>query len=116
MQLSLHIDTFGRIVCEIEDDGERATVTSSDVTAAIGELSGALDATERDGYGECLWTEAGGDYRWMLRRDGNALAVVVLWSHGTLTGWRHLLRAETRFEEFRTRVRESVARLTPQNM
>ncbi len=111
MNLSLSIDSFGRLVCDIEDDGERAVVTAADASYGVTQLMAAIDDAQESGYGECIWPEGGGEYRWMLRRDGNALTIVLLWSRGTLTGWQHVLRTETRFEAFCARIRESVARL-----
>jgi hypothetical protein len=111
MNVSFSTDSFGRIVCDISADGEHAIVTSSDGAAAAQMLLNALDAARDAGYGECVWQEGGGEYWWILRRDGMDLTCVLLWSHGTLTGWQHLLRSETRFEDFAEAIQRGLARL-----
>lgn len=111
MDVSFSTDSFGRIVCDIANAGEHAIVTSSDGALAARTLLAALDAARDDGYGECVWQEAGGEYWWILRRDGIDVTCVLLWSRGTLTGWQHLLRAETPFDEFAEAIQQGLARL-----
>jgi hypothetical protein len=112
MDISFSLDEFGRVVCDIGADGEHAIVTSSDGPSAAQELVGALQAARDEGYGECVWHEGNGEYWWILRRDGADLTCVLLWSRGTLTGWQHLLRADTPFEEFAGAIQEGLARLS----
>ncbi len=111
MDVAFSSDASGRIVCDICDAAESALVTSSDTPGAALGLLGALADAERHGYGECVWQEGGGEYRWMLRRDGNDVTCVVLWSRGTLTGWQHLLRGTAPFQEFAGRVRDGLERI-----
>jgi hypothetical protein len=108
MNVAFSTDSFGRIVCDIGDAGECAIVTSSDTVAAALGLLSALDDAEKAGYGECVWPEGGGEYWWILRRDGDGLTCVLLWSRGTLTGWQHVLRTDTPFEEFAQRIRQGL--------
>ena len=101
MQITLNGDCFGRVVGTIAHNGAQATVTSSDSAAAMTDLRQAVDSAAADGLGECFWHEAAGDYRWLFRREGSTMRIVVLWSIGTLTGWEHRFWAECDAEEFR---------------
>lgn len=112
MDVAFSTDSFGRIVCDLAADRQHAIVTSSDGAAAAQLLLNALDAARDEGYGECVWQEGGGEYWWILRRDGPDLTCVLLWSRGTLTGWQHLLRADTPFVEFADAIQCGLARLS----
>lgn len=110
MDLSIEADSFGRLVCTINDEGSEAVVTASDSASAAAGLLGAVQDAEEGGYGECLWREATGEYRWMFRREGDRLTVVVLWSIGTVTGWQHVVHTQTDARSFAARVRSELAR------
>lgn len=111
MHLSMTRDSFGRIVCTIRDAGNEAVVTAADAVNASLELLAAIqDAAESD-YGDCLWQEATGEYKWMLRRHDGTLTVAIMWSSGTLTGWQHVLRGDTDFSSFADQVRTGLAEL-----
>jgi len=112
MKISLRVDEFERLICTVEDGAAPVTVTASDPDAAA-HLVSAIDNAARDGSGECFWEEGGGEYRWMLRRQGDNLRVVVLWCTGTLTGWETVLWRECDPETFREQVQSEVARLHP---
>jgi hypothetical protein len=111
MELSMSRDAFGRIACRIRDAGNEATVTAGDAVNASLELLAAIQDAEESGYGDCLWQEATGEYKWMLRRDDAAITVAIMWSSGTLTGWRHVLRGDTDFNAFAEQVRTELAQL-----
>jgi len=111
MNVALSTDGFGRLVCDIEHAGSTAIATSADMATARAQFLGALEDVEQTGYGECLWPEAVGEYRWMFRRSGTAVIVVLLWSRGTLTGWDHLLHASTDFRAFAADFRARLDRL-----
>lgn len=108
MDAAFETDPFGRLICTLTHGETHATVTSSDKGAAAGSLLQAIEDLLATGAGECFWQEAGGDYRWMLKRDGDTVNMVVLWSTGTLTGWEHLFwgqgQAETFASDFRRKV------------
>ncbi len=108
MDISAGVDDFGRLICTVYSEDPPAVVTSSDATLARAQLLEAIDEVEATGYSECLWPEATGEYRWMFRRAGDRLTVVALWSSGTLTGWQHVLHAETDFEAFTSRIRAAL--------
>ena len=112
MKISLRVDEFERLICTVEDGAAPVTVTASDPDAAA-HLVAAIDDSARDGSGECFWQEGGGEYRWMLRREGEKLRVVVLWCSGTLTGWETVLWTECDLEAFRSQAQAEVARLQP---
>jgi hypothetical protein len=109
MTFALEKERSGHLVCSIAEAGESATVTASNPDAVEQLLAALRDAGGRDGYGECLWEEGGGEYRWMLRRSGPTLTVVVLWSSGTVTGWQHVFRADCDAARFDQLVRETCA-------
>lgn len=102
-------DRSQRLVCIFRDAGLSGIVTAADAAAAGADLLMALDDVRDTGFGECFWPEAGGEFRWMLRRTGQRLTVVALWSSGTLTGWQHVLRAETDVETFSAHVRQRLS-------
>ena len=110
MDLLIERDLAGRFICTLVDEACTATVTSSNVAEAAATLTAALDETRETGYGECFWSEQGGDYRWMFRREDDRVAVVVLWSSGVITGWEHVFRSETSFGWLDGRVRSELAK------
>lgn len=97
-----------RLVCTFDDGTSHGVVTASDAAVAGAELLLALDDVRETGFGECFWPEGGGEYRWMLRRSGDRVTVVALWSSGTLTGWEHVLRADEDYSAFDARVRAAL--------
>jgi hypothetical protein len=113
MLLSITTDEAGRYLCDLADVRDHATVTASNVPEAGADLLAALEDARDSGLGESLWAEQGGDYRWMFRRVGDQLTVVVLWSSGTITGWQHVFRGECGFDAFVTQAREAVGRVAP---
>jgi hypothetical protein len=108
MQVALVGDSFGRAVGTIEHNGAHATVTSSDPDSAITDLRVAVESAVTDDFGECFWHEATGEYRWLFRREGGRMRVVVLWSMGTLTGWEHRFWAECDAADFRDTMRAAI--------
>ena len=91
---SFQADEFGRLTCNLSDGKSHAVVTASDLRQAAAGLANAISNCTRNGLAECFWYEAGGDYRWVLRRCGDAVRLAVLWSSGTLTGWEHVFWTE----------------------
>jgi hypothetical protein len=112
MTISMQRDGFGRIVCTIQDAGNEAVVTAADAVNASLELLAAIQDAAESGYGDCLWQEAAGDYKWMLRRNGATLTVAIMWSSGVVTGWQHVIRGDTDFEDFAEQVRVALATLS----
>jgi hypothetical protein len=113
VRFSLQQERSGHLVCSLADDAQEATVTASNVPDAPLQLIAALDAARDNGYGECLWLEGAGEYRWMLRRERERLTLVVLWSSGTLTGWQHVFRTECALDPLREQVLAEWARVAP---
>jgi hypothetical protein len=112
VRFSLEQERSRHLVCTIADNDQEATVTASNVPEAPEQLVAALEQARDSGYGECLWLESGGEYRWMLRRSDAGVTVVVLWSSGTLTGWQHVFRAEGALEPLLDQVVAEWARLS----
>lgn len=110
MDIAIATDIDGRLVCTLTEDDTSAEVTASNVPQAGEDLLAALDNARETGYDECLWEEPGGEFRWIFRRDGARLTLVVLWCAGTVIGWQHVFRAEGGFEPFAERARAEVAR------
>jgi len=109
MEISLERDPAHRLICELTEGTSTATVTASDVPEAGEALMAALEDARDAGYGECLWREQGGDYRWMFRLGNGRLTVVVLWSSGVITGWQHVFRSECELDWLVDRVRADLA-------
>lgn len=111
MRLRLQATDFGRLACAVTDGRTDAVVTASDITSAAADLNTAIESAAAAGYGECFWHEGGGEYRWMFRREGDMLAIVVLWSSGTLTGWEHVFRANCDFGPLAEQVHDETRRV-----
>lgn len=108
MQVALCTDQFGRLTCDLADDRTAAVVTASDTEQAKAGLIAALDKLRDTGVAECYWHESMGEYRWVFRRDGDAVRVAVLWSTGTLTGWEHVFWTECEASAFDRAVRSGL--------
>ena len=111
MRITMSRDAFGRIACTIDDAGNHAVVTGADAVNASLELLAAVQDADDLEYGDCLWQEAAGDFKWMLRRNGETLTVAVMWSSGVVTGWQHVIRGDTSFADFADQVRGQLAAL-----
>lgn len=109
MVLSLATDRLGRLTCVMSEGGVEAAVSAFDGKAASTGLLEALDAAGSGGCGECFWSNAEGEYRWIFRRQGLRVRVAVLWCSGALTGWEHVFWSEDDYEPFAQRVREALA-------
>jgi hypothetical protein len=111
MEFTLDADDLGRLVSTLSDASVAAMITASNMPAAGEDLASALEDARASGHGECLWREFRGEYRWILRRNADRLAIVVFWSTGTVTGWEYVFRAECDFAWFAGRVRADLDRL-----
>jgi hypothetical protein len=94
VDLALSYDTDGRLVCRLTDGTVAATATASNLPGAAQDLLAALESARDHAFGECIWHEQGGDYRWMFCRQGERVEVAVMWCAGVITGWQHVFRAE----------------------
>lgn len=112
LTLQLRLDDPGRVIAELSCGASRATVTSSAAGEAIADLAAAWEDTVRDGCGECYWPEGGGDYRWLFRRNGERVSVVLLWCANPVTGWEHVFWAETAWGELLATMRGAFMRQT----
>ena len=111
MDLMFETDEYHRIICTLVDAAQSATVTASNVPEAAEDLWDALQSAASSGLGECFWQEQAGVYRWLFRRDGDRVTLVVLWSTGTITGWEHVFRSECDLAWLSTRMTEDLSRL-----
>lgn len=110
MDITIETDIDGRFVCTLAEADVSALVTASNVPQAGEDLLAALENARETGYDECVWAEQGGEFRWIFRRDGTRLTVVVLWCAGAVIGWQHVFRAEDDFDAFAGRARTEVTR------
>jgi len=106
-------DSYGRLIFRVADGGSEAAIEASNGAEAAAELMAAVEGAARDGYGECFWQEAASECRWIFRREGEKVRMVVLRSTGTLTGWEHLFGAECDLAEFVEQVREGLRQQGP---
>ncbi len=111
MQLSFETDEYGRLTCGLSDGENQASVTAASLADAGADLVAALRQTAADGCSECYWIEGGGEYRWVFRREGEKVRVVVLWSAGTLTGWVHVFSSESDLDVLTRQVQDGLGRL-----
>jgi hypothetical protein len=111
MDLSMRRDVSGGLLCTLNDGEAEVMVTASAAFEAAHDLAAALDESTTEPFAECLWLVPGGEYRWMFRRQGERLTVVVLWSAGTVPGWQHVFRAECDAAWFTDRTRRELAGL-----
>ena len=107
--LSLATDRLGRLTCVMSDGGTEAAVSAFDGKAASSDLMEALDAADSGGCGECFWSNAEGEYRWIFRREGARVRIAVLWCSGALTGWEHVFWSEDDYETLVQRVRQALS-------
>jgi hypothetical protein len=110
VDIEIATDIDGRFVCSLTEEDTSALVTASNVPQAGEDLLAALENARETGYDECLWEEQGGEFRWIFRRDGARLTVVVLWCAGAVIGWQHVFRAEGGFDAFAERAGTEVVR------
>ena len=110
VDIAVETDIDGRFVCTLTDGDTSALVTASNLPQAGEDLLAALENASETGYDECVWAEQGGEFRWIFRRDGDRLTVVVLWCAGTVIGWQHVFRAEDRFDAFASHARAEIVR------
>lgn len=113
MHFFSEVDAHGRLICTIPNKQQEIHVTSQDAAHAASALLAALADTEREGCGECYWQEGGGEYRWVLRRDGLSLRIAILWTTGIVTGWEQVYWWEGPFEDGAAGIRNTVANLIP---
>jgi len=111
VEISLEKDSLGRLTCALQDGTGRAVVTASNTPEAAADLIAALDSAERGEVGECFWQEGCGQYRWLLRRNGDSMRIVVLWSIGAMTGWENVFWSDCPAEPFARRMREEMGRI-----
>ena len=111
MVVTMARESTGRVVCRVRDAGNEAVVSAGDAVNASLELLAAIQDAEESGYGDCLWQEPTGDYKWMLRRNGDSVTVAIMWSSGVVTGWQHVIRGDTDFAPFAEQVRTQLAQL-----
>ena len=105
MTITFAVDELERLTCALDRDKIHAVATSSDLSDAVIGMKTAIDSLEANGHGECFWKEAGGEYRWVFRREGDNVRVAVLWTIGVMTGWEHIFWAERPMAEVVDQIR-----------
>lgn len=112
MEVTFTGDEFGRVVGTIAHNGAQAAVSGSDRASAMEDLRLAAESAVEGGHGECFWHEAMVDTRWLFRKEGGIMRVVIIRSTGTLTGWEHCFWAECPVEEFQRAMRDGMEAYT----
>jgi hypothetical protein len=108
MRLTFALDEFGRVTCELSDGPVLGTASASNTAVAASELLRAVEDAEKTGTGECWWLESAGEYRWVIRREGERATLVVLWSGGTLTGWEHVFWEQDTLDKIASAIRSGL--------
>jgi len=99
----------GGLIGTLGDGTTSATIGAAEVDRALADVLLAVDEAQRQPFSECFWPVPGGEYRWMFRRNGDEVTVVVLWSAGTVPGWQHVFRAECDYRWLVERLRAELA-------
>ncbi len=79
--------------------------------AGAASLLRALDGALADGYGECFWPGAPGQYWWMLKRDDRSIEVIAMWTRGGASLWEHVFRATDSADWLEQQLRSEIDRL-----
>jgi hypothetical protein len=112
MDFSLDVDDLGRLVATLSDANGAEMVTALHARRAAADLEHALAAASTTGHGECVWPEFDCSYRWILRVGDGRLAVTVMSSSGTLTGWRYVFGSESDHAALAADMHKELTRLT----
>jgi len=114
MDLRLTVEAPDRLVVNLREGDDVATVTASPSAAGVRSLGRALDEAMVQGYGECFWPGMpGGQYWWVFRRREATLETAVMWTRGGASLWEHVFRATDAAEWIRDRFAAETSRLTP---
>jgi len=112
VDFSFDTDGNGYLLCRLSAGGSETLISAATVADAAADLLSAAEAAvDPVGYGECDWWGPNGSYRWMLRRRGHTLTVVVMWNAGAITGYQHVFREECDAAWFAERVSAEAGRV-----
>lgn len=112
MDLRLTIEAPDRLIVQLREGRDDASVAVSPSAAGARSLARALDDALAHGYGECFWPGVpGGQYWWVFRRREATLETAVMWTRGGATGWEHVFRATDAAEWIRDRLIAETSRL-----
>ncbi|MBI5086441.1 MAG: hypothetical protein HZB13_17835 [Acidobacteria bacterium] len=109
MTISLSLDEHQNLVSRLTDDQTETTASAADAPEALAALSEALDALEQDGFGECFWSQASGEYRWVFRRLDGRVRLAVLWCASVAVGFQHVYWGEAELEPWVSALRAEIA-------
>ncbi len=108
VHFSLSLDDFGRVACFFSDGEEEHTVFGGEPASAIADLAAAIEDARTQGFGECFWPISSGEYRWVLRRDGERLRLAVMFVRSIAIGFQHVYWGEMPFEPFVAQVQAEI--------
>jgi hypothetical protein len=107
----LRPDDFGGVACTLVDGETTATVSANKPADAIADLLDAVERVNREGVAECFWQRSSGLFRWVLRKQDEGRArVILLWSSGTMTGWENVFWSEAEWGQAEQSLLDAVAR------
>jgi hypothetical protein len=109
--VSITPDEFGGLVCSLRDESNEGVVRATNPQEAAADLTGALDNVAQGLTGECFWLRESGDYRWLIKRTGDKVRLVVLWCTGAMTGWENVFWADTEWPALESALRAQLAAL-----
>ena len=112
VSVSFTPDDFGGLVCNLADESNTGVVRATNAQEAIDDLTGALDNVAAGRTGECFWLRESGDYRWLIKRTGENVRLVVLWCTGAMTGWENVFWADTEWAALEPAMRAELGRVT----
>jgi len=111
MHLALDIDDFGRLVCKVSDTRGEVEITAGDPGQATADLLDAVEDVVSGDCGECYWPEETREHRWLFRRNGDKVQVVILRSAGVMTGWEHVFWTAADLQSLVGEVRSALDRM-----
>ena len=84
INLTINIVDHGWLEAVVNSDEHNACVTASYLTDAPANLLVAVAIlVEGQREARCIWQEEPGEYRWVLRREGNTIRIQILWFEST---------------------------------
>jgi hypothetical protein len=112
VDFSLSLEPDQTLVVHLQEGIEQTTVSVRPAVAGATSLLRAADQAVTDGYGECFWPGAtGGQYWWILKRVGDSMEMIAMWTRGGASSWEHVFRATDSADWIEERLTSEIDRL-----